>query len=1008
MRFSFRDRWRTSFRFRMVMATVGAITIAVAIISSIQYAYQVAAAERIQSVRAERLADLMADSLAQPLYEFNDVAVQSSVRLLSANPDVRWARVTNSRHQVVAEFGDTASPGEVLLNLRREVIHDVGGDTTGVGRLEVGFFRRPQNVTGAGNAAGLVIYGLLIALISFLVVLGAFRYVTRPMARITKGLDALAAGYTGMDLPMTGYQDEFGRMCTAMRRFRDAILARDQAETAMRHNEERFRDFSTSSADWFWEMDENLRFSYFSDNFKSIFGVADAALLGKTRIGVGGFSSLNLESVRSELLGHVLAHEPFRNFELRARSADGGIVWIAVSGKPRISPEGLFRGYRGVGQDVTVRREAEAVARKLSLAVEQNPHAIIITDAEARIEYVNEAFTLTTGYTAEEVRGYNPRLLQSGQTPREVFEDMWRALLRGASWQGVFVNRRKNGETYILRSIFAPLRQADGNITHYLAIEEDITERRRVESELERHREKLEQMVGERTAQLAEAKETAEAANRAKGAFVANMSHEIRTPLNAVLGLARMIVRENQGRRSAQTAKQIVEAGEHLLGVVNDILDFSRIEAGKMQIEIHPFRPGVCVEDALRLIADRAQAKGLVVRTEYVDEIPEWVAGDRLRVEQILINLLSNAVKFTETGEVVVSISRKGETVQFAVRDTGIGISLEHMARLFQPFEQADASTTRRYGGSGLGLVISRNLAQQMGGDIQVSSTPGRGSEFVVTLPLPETQHGGAVAPAQGGERRLEGLHILAVEDMELNRIVLEDILVHEGASVSFAENGQQALDVLEQVPATAFNLILTDIQMPVMDGYELTQIVCARYPRLPVIGLSAYALPEERQRCLACGMLGHVSKPIDTYQLVTCIRQHVQVPVTDAAQPQKPQALAEVSALINWGALSERYRGRDAFAERLFGILLRTHADTPLKLRNAVIDNDMEEIRHIAHTMRGVAGNIEAVVVHEAANRVTQALHAGSADAKVLAGQLASDIDELLQMLRQRAGGAL
>ncbi|GAB2896012.1 hypothetical protein GCM10027046_26710 [Uliginosibacterium flavum] len=1005
MRLNLFDRWQASFRFRLVVATIVAITVMVGLYSTVQYVRHVHTAEAAQKARAEGLASLMAESLAQPMFDFNTVAVQLAVKALGSHTDIRWVRVTDNNGDVVVDTGNEVQASELLLTLRRPITYRDGPRLLEVGNIQMAFSRKTLDAEIFKASIEILLGGFFVAIGTVLAALWAFRSLTQPLGAVARGLDQLAAGQTNIVLPSAQRDDEFGRMHTAMARFRDALLERKRAETAIRDNEQRFRDFSQSSADWFWELDARLRFSYFSDNFALILGVDPSSLLGKTRIHLADFAVLNQPSVRAELLGRLACREAFRNVEYHARKANGELLWISVSGVPHYAPDGAFRGYRGVGQDITARRNAEEVARKLSLAVEQSPNNVIITNAAVEIEYVNEAFTRITGYTLDEVRGRNPRFLHSGQTPPETFVAMWQALSAGLPWQGELINRTKDGVAYVEQGFFAPLRQPDGTISHYLAIKEDITDKKLAELELDGYRQHLEQMVNERTTELAEAKEAAEAASRAKGSFVANMSHEIRTPLNAVLGLARIIMRENDGRKSGRTAGQILEAGEHLLCVINDILDFSRIEAGKLLIELRPFRLAVCIEEAIKLVAERARAKDLHLFTEHGTGMPEWVEGDRLRIEQILINLLSNAVKFTDSGRVVLSLSRSGEQIQFKVADSGIGMSVEQVQRLFQPFEQADASTTRKYGGSGLGLIISRNLARQMGGDITVDSGVGRGSVFTLSLPLREAVAEGSAAVAQSGTQRLAGLRILAVEDMELNRIVLDDMLENEGATVLFTQHGQQALSLLEKQGADAFDIVLTDIQMPVMDGYELAQRIRVLQPALPVIGLTAHAMPEERQRCLSSGMVAHVSKPIDCSALVASILEHVaRAPALPASMLLSDPVLPSRSGLIDWTALSDRYRGRGEFAEKLLAILVRTHAETPLKLRNAARAYDIETIKSLAHTLQGIAGNVEAVALHALAIQAEQSIREGRDDSLALAEQLAASMDELLDMLKSRS----
>ncbi|MDP2821918.1 MAG: PAS domain S-box protein, partial [Sulfuritalea sp.] len=488
------------------------------------------------------------------------------------------------------------------------------------------------------------------------------------------------------------------------------------------------------------------------------------------------------EAVNRAYTESLETRQPYA-IEHRLLMADARIKWVHERCATSYDEDGRPVLSRGTVQDITERKQTEEQLRKLSLAVEQSPESIMITDLEARIEYVNAAFVRNTGYEREEVMGRNPRLLQSGKTPRETYVALWRAMSQGRSWAGEFFNRRKDGGEYTEWATITPLRQADGRVTHYVAIKEDITEQKRMNEELERHREHLEELVAERTRDLTAARDEAERLARAKSEFLANMSHELRTPLNGVLGMARIGVRDSAGRASHETFVRIQDSGAHLLGVINDILDFSKLDAGKLHVERRPFALAAALANATSFVAGAARQKGLAFEVTAAADLPEWVSGDAQRLQQILVNLLSNAVKFTERGEVRLRVARQGEEIWFKVIDTGIGMSEEQAARLFRPFEQADSSTTRKYGGTGLGLAISQNLARLMGGEITVECALGAGCSFTLRLPLPEAQPhlpAHVVDPAAPTERRLAGLRLLAAEDVEVNRLVLEDLLSHE------------------------------------------------------------------------------------------------------------------------------------------------------------------------------------------------------------------------------------
>lgn len=416
-----------------------------------------------------------------------------------------------------------------------------------------------------------------------------------------------------------------------------------------------------------------------------------------------------------------------------------------------------------------------------------------------------------------------------------------------------------------------------------------MTERRCIEAELTAHREQLEILVDKRTAELALAKQAAETASVAKGAFLANMSHEIRTPMNAILGMARLVRKGGLSSEQSSQMGKLEAASDHLLEIINAILDLSKIEAGRFTLEALPVRVPAVVNNVLSMMSERAQAKGLVLLTD-VAEIHGALVGDATRLQQALLNYVSNAIKFTDRGKIIIRVLVEDDggddwvRLRFEVEDSGVGISGEVLSRLFSAFEQADASTTRRHGGTGLGLAITRKLAGLMGGDAGASSTPGVGSLFWFTAALRRVHDD----EAQPSERAIDdaektllrdfsGRRVLLVEDEPINREIAVLMLEDVGLLVDRAEDGMQAT---EMVAAVAYDLILMDMQMPRMDGIEATRLI-RELPgrhRVPILAMTANAFAEDRARCLAAGMDDFMAKPVQPERLYAMVLRYLSL----------------------------------------------------------------------------------------------------------------------------------
>ncbi len=518
-------------------------------------------------------------------------------------------------------------------------------------------------------------------------------------------------------------------------------------------------------------------------------------------------------------------------------------------------------------------RRLRGRVRSFWTAVENNPAAIVVTDARGTIEYVNPQFSRMTGWGEEEAIGRNPRFLKSGTHSPAFYQDLWETILDGRIWQGEFRNRRKDGGLYWESASIAPVKDREGRIIRFVAMKQDVTEAKRSREELIR------------------AKEEAEAANEAKSSFLATMSHEIRTPMNGIIGMTELLVGTDLSAEQREYLEIVRTSAHALLHIINEILDFSKIQAGKMEIERIPFDVRALADGAVDMFALRARDKGLDLACEIDPSVPAAVLGDPTRLRQVLFNLLDNAVKFTERGSVRLRIEGRplpGGAFELtsSVSDTGIGIPEEKQERLFRSFEQLDGSMTRKYGGTGLGLVIARRLVELMGGSISFRSREGVGSRFWVRFPLevagraeappapslspPLSRGAGGGVPADLPDY----LRVLLAEDHPISRRLVATLFGKRGWELDVAVDGRQAV---ERFRSGTYDLVLMDIQMPEMDGLaatrEIRRVEAERGgERTPVVALTAYALPGDFERCLAAGMDDYVGKPIRVGELFSSI----------------------------------------------------------------------------------------------------------------------------------------
>nr|WP_320012241.1 ATP-binding protein [uncultured Desulfobulbus sp.] len=671
--------------------------------------------------------------------------------------------------------------------------------------------------------------------------------------------------------------------------------------------------------------------------------------------------------------------------------------WLLFNAYPQTTPDGRLI-WDGIALDITEQKQAQETIedseKKLRTITNAARNGVIMIDNAGKISFWNPAAASIFGYSAKEILGKEVHAILAAPQYREPAYQafpLWQKTGRGDAIDQTLELEavKKEGELFPIELSLSSV-QMEGKWVA-IGIVKDITAQKQIELELENYRLHLEDLVTIRTKELEEAKQVAETANHAKSTFLANMSHEIRTPLNAIIGFAHLI--GNQVHTPEQQSKvgKIIDSGKHLLEIINDILDLSKIEAKSMQLEERTFLVSTTLDQTSSMMRERVVEKGLDLLIEHDPRFAKLpVKGDELRLRQILVNYLGNAVKFTERGSITIrtqlaELNDENALLRFEVEDTGIGIAEGQQDKLFNAFEQAEASTVRKYGGTGLGLAISKRLAEMMGGETGIISTLGQGSTFWFTARLPlgeatELQSETNMPSSLVGLR--QGARVLLVEDNEINQEVATEILERFGLSVEIADNGERAC---HKVTNNEYDLILMDMQMPVLDGVAATRRIRTMPGKgdIPIVAMTANAFEDDRKHCEDAGMNGFVAKPVEPDQLRLTLARWLADTSCPYPKPASEETAVTPVEVEKSASSTEhidqetgiKFTGSQSTFQHMLGKFIEQQADLPERIGRAIQSEDFETAQRNAHSLKGVAAMLGMKELRELALSLEQLL---------------------------------
>lgn len=821
--------------------------------------------------------------------------LESFIEDIMNTPDIVYARISNNDY-ILAEGGTAAAlnslhtPDDRLADVN-DGIFDINikiiEDKSLYGTIEIGLSTKSiEKTLSDAQHWAIAIASLevvLVAIFSFL--LGT--YLTRQLLQLKKATEVITLSGPGHQIQVKGKDEladvahSFNSMSSTLAvsyaELSRSINAERKMSTIANSNQSKNNAILTASMDALITINEEGEVIDYNKVAEVTFGWSYNEVFGKK------LTDFIIPKNKNNDHEIGIEHSIFtkkspalnQRLELNAQHKAGHSFPIEINISPINTDQGLF--FTAFIRDISARLEAETELRVAAQTFESS-EAIFISNSVGEILRTNQAFTRITGYDSIDVIGKNPRILSSGQHPASYYKTMWHALVEQGEWSGEIYNKRKNGEIYPEYLNISSVKNSANKITHYIAHFMDISEQKQNE------------------AILRKARRDADASNEAKSHFLASMSHEIRTPMNAVLGILDLLKDSTLTAKQSELIATARDSGELLLTIINDILDFTKMDIDKKPLELCSFDLHLLLDNCSALLKPLADKKSLQLSIQKSSQLPQFVKGDPDRIRQILINLINNAIKFTDKGYVRVVVfvdSTDNDTLvlRFQVSDSGIGIHPDNQTMLFNEFTMVDQTHSRKYEGTGLGLAICKRLIALMKGNIQINSELGKGSVFEFTIELQNANEDEIKSSLIPNSAQKPAFHtrVLLAEDNAANQMVIKNILEFSDLLVDVVCNGLEALLAVQK---SSYDIILMDISMPEMDGMTATKAIrelASPESNIPIIALTAHTLSGDKERFLQAGMNDYLSKPINRVATLNCIAHWTKNSNISAAsiQPQ-------------------------------------------------------------------------------------------------------------------------